>query len=81
VHDDVWYEAAMPLDQMISRWAAIMREGIEVLGSDTAAGVRMDETLAYFEFLQAEVPAVLERWRQRKAELQRGQDEKKASRG
>jgi hypothetical protein len=52
-----------------------------VLGSDTAAGVRMDETLAYFEFLQAEVPAVLERWRQRKAELQRGQDEKKASRG
>lgn len=71
VHDDVWYEAAMRREQMMARWATILREGISVLGGDTPAGARMAESLAYFEFLQAEVPAVLERWQQRRDELRR----------
>jgi hypothetical protein len=40
-----------------------------VVGRDTAAGARIAETLAFFEFIQTELPAMLERWRARKADL------------
>jgi hypothetical protein len=36
-----------------------------VLGADTPAGARMADTVAFFEFLQTEMPALLERWRAR----------------
>jgi hypothetical protein len=43
-----------------------MREGVEALGADTPAGARMAESTAFFEFLQEELPALLERWRARR---------------
>jgi DNA-binding transcriptional regulator GbsR (MarR family) len=63
VHDDVWYEAIARRDQVLARWERSLLEGIEVLGRHTAAGARMAETLAFFEFLQKELPALLQRWR------------------
>ena len=44
-------------------WARAVRDGVAALGPDTPAGRRLAETLAFFEFLQAEMPALLERWR------------------
>jgi DNA-binding transcriptional regulator GbsR (MarR family) len=41
VHDDVWYEAFASRDQELSRWAASLRDGAEVLGADTPAGARL----------------------------------------
>jgi len=67
--DDVWYEAALRRDQMINRWESAAREGVAALGADTPAGARVAETLAYFEFVQEEVPAILKRWRERRAQL------------
>jgi predicted transcriptional regulator len=72
VHDDVWYEAIARRDQVLARWERSLREGIEVLGRDTAAGARMVETLAFFEFLQKELPPLLKRWRGHKLKLRRG---------
>jgi DNA-binding transcriptional regulator GbsR (MarR family) len=69
LYDDVWYEAALRRDQMIARWESATREGVEALGGDTPAGARVAESLAYFEFIQEELPAVLERWRERRAKL------------
>jgi hypothetical protein len=46
-----------------------LRDGIDVIGRETPAGARIAETLAFFEFIQTELPAMLERWRARKAEL------------
>jgi DNA-binding transcriptional regulator GbsR (MarR family) len=66
VHDDLWYEAIMRRDQMLSRLEQRLREGIEVLGGETPAGGRMAQTLAFFEFLQKELPALLEKWREMK---------------
>ena len=71
VHDDVWYEAIARRDQVLARWEHSLREGIEVLGRETAAGSRMAETLAFFEFLQKELPELLKRWREHKTKLQR----------
>jgi len=69
VHDDVWYEAITRRDHMLSRLERGVREGVEVLGRNTRAGQRMAETLAYFEFVQQELPALAERWRARKNAL------------
>ncbi|MBV8774772.1 MAG: MarR family transcriptional regulator [Deltaproteobacteria bacterium] len=69
VHDDVWYEAIARRDQVLARWERSLREGIEVLGRDSRAGRRMAETLAFFEFLQKELPLLLRRWRELKRKL------------
>jgi DNA-binding transcriptional regulator GbsR (MarR family) len=67
VHSETWYEAMAHKDQVLDRCERALREGIEVLGRDTPAGARIAETLAFFEFIQAELPAMLERWRARKS--------------
>jgi DNA-binding transcriptional ArsR family regulator len=73
VHDDVWYSAVLRRDQMLLRWERSVRDGVALLGRDTPAGARLAETLDYFEFVQAEVPALLARWERRRAGLhQRG---------
>lgn len=72
VHDDAWYDAALHRERLLARWEESTREGIEVLGADTPAGERLTETLAFYEFIQEEMPAMLARWRQRRAELRRG---------
>ncbi|MDH6580551.1 DNA-binding transcriptional regulator GbsR (MarR family) [Kitasatospora sp. MAP5-34] len=68
VHDDVWYEAAMRRDQMLVRWEGSLREGVTVLGADSPAGARMAESLAFFEFLRGELPALLARWHAQRGE-------------
>ncbi|MFB9908250.1 GbsR/MarR family transcriptional regulator [Allokutzneria oryzae] len=69
IHDDVWYEAAVSKDKALTRWEASLREGIGVLGEDSPAGRRMTETLEFFEFVQQELPNLLDRWRELRDEL------------
>jgi DNA-binding transcriptional regulator GbsR (MarR family) len=69
VHSDVWYEAMARRDRVLSRCEQSLRDGIELLGRDTGAGARMAETLAFFEFIQAELHSLLARWRERKRHL------------
>jgi DNA-binding transcriptional regulator GbsR (MarR family) len=63
VGDDGWYEAIVRRERLLELWARAVRDGIAALGPGTPAGERLAETLAFFEFLQAEMPALLERWR------------------
>ena len=63
VGDDGWYEAIVRRERLLELWARAVRDGVAALGPDTPAGRRLAETLAFFEFLQAEMPAMLERWR------------------
>jgi len=64
VHDDAWYESTLRREQLLSRWESTAREGVDALGPDTPAGARLAESVAFFEFLRREVPAILERWRE-----------------
>jgi DNA-binding transcriptional regulator GbsR (MarR family) len=72
VYDDAWYEAVVRRERMMDRWTASMREGVDVLGRDTPAGARLAESVDFFEFVQEELPDLLDRWRKRKAELHGG---------
>jgi predicted transcriptional regulator len=66
VFDDAWYEATVRRERLLLRWEDSAREGVAVLGPDTPAGSRMVETVAFFEFLRREMPALQERWRQQR---------------
>jgi DNA-binding transcriptional regulator GbsR (MarR family) len=68
VQSEVWYEAMARKDQVLERCERSLREGIEVIGRGTPAGARIAETLEFFEFIQTELPAMLERWRARKTD-------------
>ncbi|MEU5692221.1 MarR family transcriptional regulator [Actinosynnema sp. NPDC020468] len=68
VYDDVWYEVVFRREQALARWEAPLREGMNALGADSAAGRRISETLEFFEFLHREMPAMLDRWRVYRAE-------------
>ena len=60
--DDVWSDMFRLRDQVMQRWAALVREGIELLGPDAPAGARLAEHAAFFEFVSRELPEVLKRW-------------------
>ncbi|MGW1379343.1 GbsR/MarR family transcriptional regulator [Streptomyces sp. NPDC002446] len=69
VHSDQWYEAMARRENVLTRWEGTLRDGVESLGATTPAGRRLNETLVFFEFLQKELPALLERWRDHRDQL------------
>jgi DNA-binding transcriptional regulator GbsR (MarR family) len=71
VPDHVWDEVVSSRDRLMARWTTVLREGIALLGEDTPAGVRLADSVQYFEFVAAELPRVLARWREHKAALDR----------
>jgi DNA-binding transcriptional regulator GbsR (MarR family) len=66
VSPDVWQDIVRLRDQQFTRWAAELREGVKILGADTPAGIRMADTVRYFEFISAEMSGLLARWYERK---------------
>ncbi len=64
VHSDQWYEALTNRDAVMRRWERTLREGVDSLGADTPGGRRLAETLAFFEYLEGELAALMERWRE-----------------
>jgi DNA-binding transcriptional regulator GbsR (MarR family) len=59
---DPWHQVMMQQNQVLVRWSALLKEGIDQVGADTPAGRRMAEHAGFFEFLAAEMPAVMARW-------------------
>jgi DNA-binding transcriptional regulator GbsR (MarR family) len=60
---DDWYEMVGHREHELQQWAKQSREGVDVVGADSPAGRRLEETARFFEFLVEEIPGVLERWR------------------
>lgn len=68
VLNDVWFESLTRRDEVLLRWVRVLREGTEALGADTAAGDRLAESTAFFEFMIAELNGMQERWRKHRVE-------------
>ena len=64
LQDPTWFELVVRRERMLDRWITTTRGGIDALGPTTPAGQRLAESLAFFEFLQREMPAMLARWRE-----------------
>jgi DNA-binding transcriptional regulator GbsR (MarR family) len=71
VPDDVWPHLLTIRNRTMSRWAGILNDGAELLGRDTPAGERVTDSARYFEFVAAELPGVLARWDEFRAESDR----------
>jgi DNA-binding transcriptional regulator GbsR (MarR family) len=63
IHDDLWYEAIVDRQPLLTRWERALSEGVDALGAQTPAGRRLAESAEFFLFLQRELPAMLDRWR------------------
>lgn len=63
---EVWYEALAHKDGVLRTWAATMAEGASALGPTTPAGRRLTEMQEFFQFMEHEVTAMLDRWRERR---------------
>jgi predicted transcriptional regulator len=71
IDQDVWYQLYTSRDEMLVSWAGTVRDGLALVGADTPAGLRLAETLAFFEFVHEELMALTKRWRERRTELRR----------
>jgi len=71
VPHDVWHRLLRMRDQLMTRWTETLREGARVVGAGTPAGDRLTESVEYFEFVTAELPAMLDRWDKHRAARRR----------
>jgi DNA-binding transcriptional regulator GbsR (MarR family) len=64
---NMWDDMIRMRDQVMSRWTALVREGIDLVGADTPAGERMAEQAAFLEFATKELGQILGRWQEYRA--------------
>ena len=69
LHNDVFYELMSQDARALAKWEAGIRKGMAAVGHDSPAGRRMQEMVDFFAFLQEEIPAMMDRWKLRRAEL------------
>ena len=69
IDQDVWHELFTHRDEMLVQWTETIRDGRRAVGTDSAAGRRLTETVAFFEFLHDELLAINKRWAERRAQL------------
>jgi len=64
----MWDSLIRQRDQVMTRWTALVREGIDLVGPDSAAGERLAEQADFLEFTSKELSDVLARWDRHRAE-------------
>lgn len=69
--DDLWYDVVTRREQEIHRWESTMRDGMDLLGEHTPAGLRWKETLEFYAFMHERLPKFMDEWQHRRAELHR----------
>ncbi len=61
---NMWDDLLRMRDQVMARWAALVREGIDLVGPDSPAGARMAEQADFLEFATRELSEILKRWQE-----------------
>ena len=64
---NMWDDMIRMRDQVMSRWTALVREGIDLVGAGTPAGMRMAEQAAFLDFATKELGQILSRWQEYRA--------------
>jgi len=61
---NMWDDMIRMRDQVMARWTALVREGIDLVGPDSPAGARMAEQADFLEFATRELSEILKRWQE-----------------
>ncbi|ASR38493.1 MarR family transcriptional regulator [Prauserella marina] len=64
LYDDFWFASTLKRDRMIRMWRDATVEGIDAVGPDSPAGVRLSHMVDFLDFLIKEIPLIFERWEQ-----------------
>jgi DNA-binding transcriptional ArsR family regulator len=65
--DDSWYEVTLEKMTLITTLADIARQGVVAAGGErTPAGARLAGMRDFYDFVQKELPALLDRWAEHK---------------
>lgn len=63
IHEHTWSHFISQSEPVFDRVQTGADEGIEVLGADTPAGRRLDETSRFFAFMREEIQRSMAKWR------------------
>jgi predicted transcriptional regulator len=66
---DVWSAIATQRIPLLRRWADVLAEAVEQLPGDSRGRRRLRETQAYYRFMAAESPRLIQRWREQRDDL------------
>ncbi|WP_188196578.1 GbsR/MarR family transcriptional regulator [Nonomuraea sp. SYSU D8015] len=64
IDDEVWYHAWSVGTRSMRLWAETIRQGVDVLGADTPAGIRLQTASRFFQLLSSDMAAAAEHYRQ-----------------
>ncbi|MEV5889510.1 GbsR/MarR family transcriptional regulator [Nonomuraea fuscirosea] len=67
IHEHTWSHFVSQSDPVLVRVQAGAAEGIPLLGLDSLAGQRLDETRRFFTFLREEIKQSMAKWRRLQA--------------
>ena len=67
--DDVWSRIYAQQALLLDHYEAAAADGVQTLGMDRPGGRRLEETRAFFAFLRADMPRLLERWQEHRQSL------------
>ena len=63
--DDTWYAVRDAKQRAYRKLADVTGQGVQATGGpDTPAGIRLRDMGSFFDYLDTEIPRVVERWRQ-----------------
>jgi DNA-binding MarR family transcriptional regulator len=64
--DDAWQILMSSQNETVTVMREAAQHGIDVAGEDSIAGRRLVEMRDFYEYLMAELPAVIDRWHERR---------------
>ncbi len=68
VHDGAWPHILTRRDAVLRRLSSVLSDGLRDVPPSSPAGHRLAETLAFFEFVDDELSALLHRWEEQREE-------------
>lgn len=63
---DIWQRVMRSQTQVLHEWTVLLKEGADLVGTQTQAGQRMTDDAGFFSFLTTEIPAVFARWEEQR---------------
>jgi len=67
VDNDVWSRVIDREMRMTAKWRDQLVTGVAAVGKGSPAADRLSDMIDFFDFIEAEMPEVMHRWRERRA--------------
>ena len=67
--DDVWLAITSQRTPLLRRWKEVLESGVSTIGVDRPGGRRLSETIAFLEFMERELPSLMEKWHRERQSL------------